>query len=241
MTKLTRAQKETIVKAAAEIAQAQEEKLSRHKRLCEICKHPACLFIEEAFLRWTSPEFIMKKYGLKSRATIYHHAHALQLFARRDRTLRFALGHIIEQADRVTVSARDVIQAVFTYAHVNDDGLWMQPSSKSEILVSKNGPEAGLLDSFEAAPLAREGAKPTTRRRRLKSPQQPEKLPPEADLLAAYVHVAAPDPAKSTPASDFDAVRKAFFANVPRPVRDPATLQPAVLISTNEAGSATTK
>ena len=126
----------------------------------------------------------MKKYGLKSRATIYHHAHAFQLFGGRDRTLRFALGYIVEQADRVNVTARDVIQAAYTYAHVNDDGLWVQPASKSEIVVSRNETEASPLDSFpaSASPLVRSAAKSNARRRRLKSaPVSQDPAKPQQD------------------------------------------------------------
>jgi hypothetical protein len=165
MNKLTRAQKAAITKCTTEILEAQEQDPARH-RLCEVCKHPACFLIQEAFLQWTSPEVIMKKYGLKSRATIYNHAHAFQLFARRDRTLRFALGHIIEQADRVNVTARDVIQALYTYARVNDDGMWVQPACKSEIVVSKNEAGSSPLESLSgsASPVARSASKPTSHR-----------------------------------------------------------------------------
>jgi hypothetical protein len=84
MNKLTRAQKAAITKCATEILEAQEQDLARHRRLCEVCKHPACFLIQEAFLQWICPEVIMKKYGLKSRAAIHHHAHTFRLFARRD-------------------------------------------------------------------------------------------------------------------------------------------------------------
>jgi len=249
MNKLTRAQKATITKCATEILEAQEQDLARHRRLCEVCKHPACFLIQEAFLQWTSPEVIMKKYGLKSRATIYHHAHTFQLFARRDRTLRFALGHIIEQADRVTVTARDVIQATYTYAHVNDDGMWVQPASKSEIVVSKIAAAASPLEplSGSPSPIVRSAAKSTARRRRPKYIPALQDLgelrqEPDADTVAAYVQAAAPDPVvPSRDAVDPVALAAAFFRNVPRPNRNPTAPETAGLISTNEAHGINTK
>jgi len=249
MDRLTRAQKAAITKCATEILAAQEQDLARHQRLCEVCKHPACFLIQEAFLQWTSPEVIMKKYGLKSRATVYNHAHAFQLFARRDRTLRFALGHIIEQADRVNVTARDVIQAVYTYSHVNDEGLWVQPASKSEIVVSKHEPAASPLESYSgsAAPIARSASKPTSHRRRPKytPPSQdlaksPQEL--DADMVAAYVQVAAPDTfAPSRVGTEAARPPVVLVHNVPRPNRNPTPPETPVLISTNDACGINTK
>jgi hypothetical protein len=249
MNKLTRAQKAAITKCATEILETQEQDLARHQRLCEVCKHPAYFLIQEAFLQWTSPEVIMKKYGLKSRATIYNHAHAFQLFARRDRPLRFALGHIIEQADRVNVTARDVIQAVYTYAHVNDDGLWVQPASQSEIVVSKNEAAASPLESSQAlaSPLVRSASKPTSHRRSLRYVPSPQDLgeprqEPDADMVAAYVQAAAPDapvPARGLPNHTDSTV--VLVHNVPRPNRNPSDPYGPVLISTNEASGTNTK
>jgi hypothetical protein len=249
MNKLTRAQKAAITNCAAEILDTQEQDLARHRRLCEVCKHPACFLIQEAFLQWTSPEVIMKKYGLKSRATMYHHAHAFRLFARRDRTLRFALGHIIEQADRVNVTARDVIQAVYTYAHVNDDGLWVQPASKSEIVVSKNEGGASPLDSSQesTSPVARSASKPIVGRRGAgytPAPQDFRKPPqePDPDLLVAYLQAAAPDPVvPSRDLPDPAELAADFLRHIPRPNRNPTSPETPVLISTNEAHGINTK
>jgi hypothetical protein len=243
MNTLTRAQKAAITKCAAEIIENQEQDLARHRRICEVCKHPACFLIQEAFLQWTSPEVIMKKYGLKSRATIYHHAHALKLFAQRDRTLRFALGHIIEQADRVSVTARDVIQAAYTYAHVNDDGMWVQPASKSDIVVSKNEAASSTLESSLAlaSPIVRSASKPTSRRRRPKyipPTQDLAKSPQEldAEVQAAYLQAATPDTVVPSRSLAEAAQRSVVLVhNVPRPNRNPSDPYGPVLISTNEA------
>lgn len=227
MKKLSRAQRHTLSKIATTYMQDQEEHLARHRSHCEICNHPACSFIQEAFLQWVSPHTIMKKYDLKSRATIYHHAHAFHLFELRDSTLRYALGHLIEQADCVSVTARDVIQAVHTYSHINDHGLWVQPESRSEVVVSRNEscqlppPSDGEPD-FTSPRLP---AKPSKRRRRPPSPpapvvpqQQPE---PSPALAAAYVHVATPDPPDPKATEDWRAIANRFFGKVRRPNRNP--------------------
>jgi hypothetical protein len=247
MNKLTRAQKAAITQCATEILDAKEQDLARHRRLCEVCKHPACFLIQEAFLQWTSPEVIMKKYGLKSRATIYHHVHTFQLFARRDRTLRFALGHIIEQADRVNVTARDVIQAAYTYAHVNDDGMWVQPAAKSEIVVSKIEAAASPLELPQALahPLVRAASQPTSRRRRPRNtppPQDPVKPRQEldAEAHAAFLQAAAPDAVVSVCGRP-DPAEFVLVHNVPRPNRNATPPETPVLISTNEDHGINTK
>lgn len=227
MKKLSRAQRHTLSKIANTFIEDQQEHLARHRGHCEICNHPACSFIQEAFLQWVSPTTIMKKYGLKSRATIYHNAHAFKLFERRDSTIRYALGHIIEQADCVSVTARDVIQAVYTYSHVNDHGLWIQPESRSEVVVFRNesseppAPSDGEPDF--ASP--RLPAKPTKRRRRPPSrpvPVVPQQQPePSPDLAAAYVQVASPDPPAPDAPEDWRAIANRFFGKVPRPNPDP--------------------
>lgn len=232
MKKLSRAQKSALAELAAAVYTGNEEQhLSHHQRHCEICKHPACQFIQEAFLQWISPDTIMKKYDLKSRATIYHHAHAFKLFELRDSTLRFALGHIVEQADRVSVTARDVIQAVYTYAHVNEQGLWMQPESRSEVVVSRNEPGAPVPSAQPSPPHSHSApprlpAKSAKRRRPPVADQDSHDvsmIPPEptADLTAAYVQVASPDPPDPNAPEDWRAIANRYFGKVPRPNRDP--------------------
>jgi hypothetical protein len=69
----------------------------RHARTCAICKHPLRAEIEADFIRWESPGRIVRRYKLRSRNAIYRHAHALDLFPKRDRNIRAALGWIIEK------------------------------------------------------------------------------------------------------------------------------------------------
>jgi hypothetical protein len=110
--------------------------LERHARKCSICSHPQREYIEEAFLQWRSPDTIMHSWGVQSRTTIYHHAHACNLFAQRNRNLQFASGGIIEYADTRHFTAREILDAVRTLAHLNEEGRWVHPSSKSEVMFS---------------------------------------------------------------------------------------------------------
>lgn len=63
----------------------------RHEQNCTICKHAGRESIEKEFINWRSPVGIAKVYGLSDRATVYRHAHAFGLFAKRQRNLRGAL------------------------------------------------------------------------------------------------------------------------------------------------------
>ena len=85
--------------------------LSYHERNCTICRHPDRDAIEEAFLQWRSVSNIRHEFHLPSRTSLYRHAHAVGLFARRGRNLRFALQHIIEHAAAITPTAAAVMRA----------------------------------------------------------------------------------------------------------------------------------
>ena len=72
--------------------------LGRHRRNCTVCGHPKCAEIDADFVSWRSPGAIAQEYGLADRASIYRHAHALGLFAKRQRNVRAALERIIEKS-----------------------------------------------------------------------------------------------------------------------------------------------
>jgi hypothetical protein len=112
--------------------------LQRHARKCAICKHPGREYIEEAFLQWRSPDTIKRLWDLQSRTTIYHHAHAFDLFALRTRNLHLCLGNIIEGADDQCFTATHILHAIRFLAHINEDGRWTQPTHKSEVTYSVN-------------------------------------------------------------------------------------------------------
>lgn len=102
--------------------------LGRHKSGCKVCSHKQLKEIESDFIAWKSPASITKEYRLTDRASVYRHAHAFGLFARRRRNLRAALERIIEKADDVDVTAAAVVAAIQAYAKINAQGQWIERS-----------------------------------------------------------------------------------------------------------------
>jgi hypothetical protein len=100
----------------------------RHEKFCTICKHPQCEEIGLEFINWRSPTEIAKKYRLSDRGTVYRHAHAFGLLAKRRRNVRAALEHIIERAAEVEVNASSVVAAVQAYSKINAQGQWVDRS-----------------------------------------------------------------------------------------------------------------
>jgi hypothetical protein len=99
--------------------------VGRHSKNCKICLHPKCEEIEQDFVNWRSPAEIAKIYRLADRSTVYRHAHAYNLFPKRQWNVRAALERIIEKADEVEVTAGSVVAAVQAYAKINAQGQWI--------------------------------------------------------------------------------------------------------------------
>ncbi len=96
----------------------------RHEAGCKVCGDPKREDIERKWVDWGSTAAIAKQYGL-TRDSIYRHAHALNLFAKRQRNIRKALERIIEQAESVEVNASAVVSAIQAYAKINAQGQWV--------------------------------------------------------------------------------------------------------------------
>jgi hypothetical protein len=111
-----------------EVETAEPVSLGRHKRVCTICAHEKRAEIEADFVNWKSPALIADEYGLADRTTVYRHAHALGLMAKRKRNLHAALEKIIEKAGEVEVNASAVVAAVQAYAKINALGQWIDRS-----------------------------------------------------------------------------------------------------------------
>ena len=105
----------------------------RHAAECKICAHTRCEEIEREFINWRSPAAIAKAFGLKNRASVYRHAHALGLFAKRQRNVRAALEKIIEHAGEVEVNAGAVVSAASAYARINSAGQWVERSERIDL------------------------------------------------------------------------------------------------------------
>jgi hypothetical protein len=102
--------------------------IERHKRFCSICANEKCAEIEADFVNWKSPAVITDEYGLADRTSVYRHAHALGLMAKRRRNIRAALERIIEKAGEVEVTSSAVVAAVQAYAKINALGQWIDRS-----------------------------------------------------------------------------------------------------------------
>ena len=129
--------------------------LGRHSTECRVCAHAQREEIEREFINWRSPAAIAKAYGLRNRASVYRHAHALGLFAKRQRNVRAALEKIIERASEVEVNAAAVVSAVSAYARINAAGQWVERSERIDLNQLFDRMSAVELDEY-----AREGKLP---------------------------------------------------------------------------------
>lgn len=99
--------------------------LGRHRKHCRVCQHSDREAIEADWLAWGSTDRIADQFGL-SRDSLYRHAHALGLFEKRAHNLKKALERIIEQSEKVEVTAASVVSAVQAYAKINANGQWVE-------------------------------------------------------------------------------------------------------------------
>ncbi len=129
--------------------------LGRHKRQCSICAHAQRVEIEADFIAWQSPAAITKEYGLADRASVYRHAHAFGLFAKRQRNVRSALERIIEKAGEVAVTSSAVVAAVQAYSKINVAGQWIERSEHLDLNALFERMTGAELEAY-----AREGSLP---------------------------------------------------------------------------------
>jgi hypothetical protein len=105
----------------------------RHEASCKVCSHPQKDDVERDFVNWNSPDVIAKEYGLTNRASVYRHAHATGLFAKRTRNIRAALEKIIEKAGEVQVNASAVVSAVTAYSRINAAGQMVDRAGRQDL------------------------------------------------------------------------------------------------------------
>ena len=105
----------------------------RHEYNCSVYSHPQREEIERDFVNWVSPATIAKHHKLANRASVYRHAHALDLFPKRQRNVRAALEKIIEKAGEVDVTAPAVVAAVQAYSKLNTAGQWVERSEHVDL------------------------------------------------------------------------------------------------------------
>jgi len=102
--------------------------IGRHRRNCTVCASEKRDEIERDFINWSGATVIARDYGLADRTSVYRHAHAFGLFAKRQRNIRAALEKIIEKAGEVEVTSAAVVAAVQAYSKINAQGQWIDRS-----------------------------------------------------------------------------------------------------------------
>ncbi|HUJ81388.1 MAG TPA: hypothetical protein VLW83_05865 [Candidatus Acidoferrales bacterium] len=105
--------------------------LSRHARKCAICRHPDREDIDEAFLRWISPQTIVTDFNLADPRALYRHAHATGIYSLRRHHFRAVLEHIIERVQDVKVTGDTIIRAIRACSCLDDQGRWHEPPKRS--------------------------------------------------------------------------------------------------------------
>jgi len=110
--------------------------LDRHSRKCCICSHPDRDAIEGEFIRWACPRRIARDYQIADRASFYRHAHATGLYARRRREFARVLEDILECVEHSSLekTADVIIRASRVYAHLDENGNWIEPRRTQVIL-----------------------------------------------------------------------------------------------------------
>jgi hypothetical protein len=145
--------------------------MNKHESHCSVCQHPEREVIEEEFIHWFSPRATARDHCIDVRA-IYRHAHAFNLFAVRNRKIRFVLSHALERAEHSETPTPDALnRMVRTFTRVNDDGQWIEPPA--HVIVS-SGSRAAAARSLretqeEAIDISPSGASSSVPRNRAKS------------------------------------------------------------------------
>ena len=139
---------------------------ARHKRKCNVCQHPDRKAIEQDFLSWRSADQIAKDYGIADHSSIYRHAHASGLFARRANTIRLALSPIIERAMTVEVTADSVVRAVELFARLTGDGQLI--NAPKHLIHHSSRPTAAPPDTLQLPAPIVQTAEPNRQNARVK-------------------------------------------------------------------------
>jgi len=120
-----------------------------HSRHCTICNHPERAAIEEEFVHWHDPSEIGLDYEVGRRA-VYRHAHAAGLFARRERNMRFALGHMVQRAMNITPTSDSILRAIRAYSCLNRRGQWTEPPAHVVVSSGSAAPARQQCGGFAA-------------------------------------------------------------------------------------------
>jgi hypothetical protein len=145
----------------------------RHGRKCAICADPYRDEIEELFLDWRRPSEIAEELGLHLR-TLYRHAHATGLYAKRQGRLRTVLDRILESVDNASVSGDCIIRAVRAYSCLGRDNRWTEPPTR--LIHSYEAQLASANAPIEIAPKRKRVAVSARRQRSKKRVRKSRRL-----------------------------------------------------------------
>ena len=107
--------------------------VERHSRKCKICHHPEREAIEEAYLDWRRPSTIVQEFQIGYAATLYLHANATGLAAKRRRNMNSALDLMIEQAGAIRPTANAIIKAIMVGSQMDENGVYIEPVRRTEV------------------------------------------------------------------------------------------------------------
>ncbi|HEY6466226.1 MAG TPA: hypothetical protein VIY69_09560 [Candidatus Acidoferrales bacterium] len=111
----------------------------RHRRKCQVCRHPDREAIEKEYVEWGQPPVIAQHYNLPVRA-LYRHFDAVGLRSHRRANLRQVLERMLERGAEVPITGNTIIRAVEAYCSLTDDNKWTEPA-KNVTLTAQNEPK----------------------------------------------------------------------------------------------------
>ncbi|MGA8765694.1 MAG: hypothetical protein WB559_01645 [Candidatus Acidiferrales bacterium] len=101
---------------------------------------------------------------------VLHVSPAAGLFARRERNMRFALGHMVQQAMNITPTSDSILRAIRAYSCLNRRGQWTEPAS--HVVVSSGSAAYAAQRPLKPALAATPGSS-------LAEAEPPKKNPPQ--------------------------------------------------------------
>jgi hypothetical protein len=114
-----------------------ESSFDRHRRKCLVCNHPQREAIEELFINWHSPRALVGEFGIHPRLdwpSVYRHARATGLYAKRRNNLRAVFDLVLEQASGIAPTAQGLVAVVRGYSCLTDTNQWIEPEKRVHVI-----------------------------------------------------------------------------------------------------------
>lgn len=114
-----------------------DSSFEHHRRKCQVCNHPDREAIEELFIAWHSPRSIRIEFGTYHRldcSSIYRHARAAGLYAKRRKNLRAVFDLILEHAGNIAPTAHGIVAIVRAYSCLTDTHDWIEPERRVHVV-----------------------------------------------------------------------------------------------------------